>query len=169
MTFQIGERVVYPNQGVATIENISSRFFGPRMERYYLLRLASNSMTIMIPFSHVEDIGLRKVTRGSEVQKVLDFLAAGRCRKTADWKNRFKENSERMRCGSLAEIASVFKMLLIQQQDKPLSFREKKMLDRARQMLITEVSTVRMISVDIAVEVLNKALARAGLAMPEPL
>jgi CarD family transcriptional regulator len=139
------------------------------MERYYLLRLASNSMTIMIPFSHVEDIGLRKVTRGSEVQKVLDFLAAGRCRKTADWKNRFKENSERMRCGSLAEIASVFKMLLIQQQDKPLSFREKKMLDRARQMLITEVSTVRMISVDIAVEVLNKALARAGLAMPEPL
>jgi CarD family transcriptional regulator len=139
------------------------------MERYYLLRLASNAMTIMIPFSHVEDIGLRKVTRGSEIQKVLDFLAAGRCRKMADWKNRFKENSERMRCGSLLEIASVFKMLLIQQQEKPLSFREKKMLDRARQMLITEVSTVRAISVASALEALNKSLTKGGLAMPEPL
>ncbi len=59
LTFQIGERVVYPNQGVGTIENISTRFFGSQMERFYLLRLASNSMTIMVPFSHVGDVGLR--------------------------------------------------------------------------------------------------------------
>ena len=143
MTFQIGERVVYPNQGVGTIENISSRYFGPRMERYYLLRLASNSMTIMVPFSHVHDVGLRKVTRASEIQRVLDFLATGKCRKMADWKDRFKENSEKMRCGSLAEMAEVLKILVIQQTQKPLSFREKKMLDRAWHMLLTELSISR--------------------------
>ena len=169
MTFQIGERVVYPNQGVGTIENISTRSFGPRMERYYLLRLASTSMTIMVPFSHVQDVGLRKVTRSSEIQRVLEFLSAGKCRAMSDWKDRFKENSEKMRCGSLAEMAEVLKGLVIQQMAKPLSFREKKMLERARQMLVTEVSTGRAVSDVQAVELLNKTMGKANLAFPEPL
>lgn len=169
MTFQIGERVVYPNQGVGTIENISTRSFGPRMERYYLLRLASTSMTIMVPFSHVQDVGLRKVTRSSEIQRVLEFLSAGKCRPMSDWKDRFKENSEKMRCGSLAEMAEVLKGLVIQQMAKPLSFREKKMLERARQMLVTEVSTGRAVSDGQAVELLNKTMGKANLAFPEPL
>lgn len=169
MTFQIGERVVYPNQGVGTIENISTRSFGPRMERYYLLRLASTSMTIMVPFSHVQDVGLRKVTRASEIQRVLEFLSTGKCRPMSDWKDRFKENSEKMRCGSLAEMAEVLKGLVIQQMAKPLSFREKKMLERARQMLVTEVSTGRGVSDVQAVELLNKTMGKANLAFPEPL
>ena len=66
MTFQIGENVVYPNHGVATIENISSRIFAGHSERFYLLRLKYNSLTVMVPFSHVGDLGLRKVTRNTE-------------------------------------------------------------------------------------------------------
>ena len=72
MTFQIGEKVVYPNQGVATIESISQRSFGSQLERYYLLRLAYSSMTVMVPFSHVGDVGLRKVTKNGEVARVLE-------------------------------------------------------------------------------------------------
>jgi CarD family transcriptional regulator, regulator of rRNA transcription len=139
------------------------------MERYYLLRLSGQSMTIMVPFSHVSEVGLRKVTRASEVQKVLEYLSAGRCRKTADWKNRFKENSERMRCGSLAEMAAVMKGLLVQQLEKPLSFREKKMLDRARQMLVVEISTARGLSEDEASVALQESLEKANLSLPEPL
>ncbi|MBN8734281.1 MAG: CarD family transcriptional regulator [Acidobacteria bacterium] len=169
MTFQIGERVVYPNQGVGTIENISTRYFGSQMERFYLLRLASNSMTIMVPFSHVGDVGLRKVTRSSEIKKVLEYLATGKARKMADWKNRFKENSERMRCGSIFEVAEVFKILLLQQMEKTLSFREKKMLDRARQMMISEVSTSMALNEDGSVDLIAKSLSRAGLNMPEPM
>jgi CarD family transcriptional regulator len=169
MTFQIGERVVYPNQGVGTIENISARYFGPRMERYYLLRLAATSMTIMVPFSHVQDVGLRRVTRSSEVQRVLEFLSTGKCRPMSDWKDRFKENSEKMRCGSLAEMAEVLKGLVIQQNQKPLSFREKKMLERARQMLVTEVSTAKCVNEVQAVELLNKTMGKANLSFPEPL
>lgn len=169
LTFQIGERVVYPNQGVGTIENISTRYFGSQMERFYLLRLASNSMTIMVPFSHVGDVGLRKVTRSSEIKKVLEYLATGKARKMADWKNRFKENSERMRCGSIFEVAEVFKILLLQQMEKTLSFREKKMLDRARQMMISEVSTSMALNEDGSVELIARSLSRAGLNMPEPM
>ncbi|MCS6896369.1 MAG: hypothetical protein NZM29_00210, partial [Nitrospira sp.] len=101
MLFQIGEKVVYPNYGVGTIENISIRSFGSRTERFYLLRLNSGGTTVLVPFSHVEEVGLRKVTRNGEVGRVLSFLAQGVCRSNGDWKNRYKENCEKMRTGGL--------------------------------------------------------------------
>lgn len=169
MTFQIGEKVVYPNHGVGTIESISSRCFGAQPERFYLLRFYSNSMTVMVPFSHAEDVGLRKVTRNGEVAKILNYLAAGECKICSDWKTRFKMHTEKMRSGSLTEIAEVFKALLVIQQEKPLSFREKKMLDRARQMLVMEVSISRGEHETEAAGLLGEALSRSNLAMPQPL
>jgi CarD family transcriptional regulator len=169
MTFQIGEKVVYPNQGVGTIENISTRTFGCNFEKFYLLRLACTSLTVMVPFSHVENVGLRKVTRNGEVDRVLEFLSNGSCDQCPDWKDRFKENSEKMRSGSLIEMAQVLKSLLLLQRAKPLSFREKKMLDRARQMLITEISTSRSIVEHKVTDMLQRALTKAALALPDPL
>jgi len=99
----------------------------------------------------------------------LKFLAAGECPGCRDWKDRFKENSEKMRNGSLLEVAQVFKGLLLLQQRKPLSFREKKMLDKARHMLIMELSMSRSIPETQAAEVLGRALAKAGLELPPPL
>jgi CarD family transcriptional regulator len=169
MTFQVGEKVVYPNHGVATIENISSRSFGPRFERFYLLRLSCNNMTVMVPFSHVDEVGLRRVTKNGDVARVLCFLAGGKCRRLQDWKDRYKENSLKMQSGSLLEIAEVFKSLLIVQKEKPLSFREKKMLDRARQMILTELCISKGLSESDAVALLDGVLMKAGLRMPEPL
>lgn len=167
MTFQLGEKLIYPNHGVATVENISSRAFAGQFERYYLLRLTYNSLTVMVPFSHVDELRLRKVTRNGEMARVLSFLAEGRCRRYQDWKDRFKENSERMRDGSLLAVAEVLKSLLILQSQKSLSFREKKMLDRARHMLITELSTSRGLSETHAATLLEEALAKAQLHLPE--
>jgi CarD family transcriptional regulator len=169
MTFQLGEKLIYPNHGVATVENISSRAFAGQFERYYLLRLIYNSLTVMVPFSHVGELRLRKVTRNGELARVLSFLAEGRCRRYQDWKDRFKENSERMRDGSLLAVAEVLKSLLILQSQKPLSFREKKMLDRARHMLITELSTSRGLGEIHAASLLEEALAKAQLRLPEPM
>ncbi|MDX1980991.1 MAG: CarD family transcriptional regulator [Bryobacteraceae bacterium] len=169
MTFQVGERVVYPNHGVAVIENISARNFGTQFERFYLLRINSSRMTVMVPFSHVTDVGLRKVTKNAEVSKVLLFLSAGRAPSCQDWKDRFKENSDKMRFGNLLETAEVLKCLLLIQKTKPLSFREKKMLDRARHMLVTEVAIARSGSDSMAIDILNEALGKAGLTLPEPL
>ena len=165
MTFQIGEKVVYPNHGIGTVENISTRSFGAQYERYYLLRLTYNSMTVMVPFSHVDDIGIRRVTRNGEVARVLDYLAEKTRKHTGDWKDRYKENCDKMRKGSLPAIAEVFKCLLILQSEKSLSFREKKMLDRARHMLLTELSISRRLSEVAAEELLEKALAKASLGL----
>jgi CarD family transcriptional regulator len=169
MTFQVGEKVVYPNHGVGTIENISSRAFGSQSERFYLLRLSPNRMTVMVPFSHVEDVGLRKVTKVSEINRVLTYLSAGRPCCAQDWKDRFKENSDKMKGGSLLEIAEVFKALLMIQMSKPLSFREKKMLERARSMLILETSVARSVTEPDAIILISKALGKCGLPMPAAL
>ena len=166
MTFGIGEKVVYPNQGVATIENISTRSFGAQFEKFYLLRLIYTSMTVMVPFSNVNSVGLRRVTKGQEINKVLTFLASGVCECSSDWKCRFKENSDKMQSGSLFEVAQVLKSLLILQADKPLSFREKKMLDRARHLLVSEVSIARTLKEPEATLLLDKALNKAGLSLP---
>jgi CarD family transcriptional regulator len=169
MTFQVGEKVVYPNHGVGTIENISSRAFGAQQERFYLLRLSPNSMTVMVPFSHVNDVGLRKVTKCSEINRVLNYLSAGRPCCAQDWKDRFKENSDKMKGGSLLEIAEVFKSLLIIQLGKPLSFREKRMLERARSMLLLETSIAKAVTESDAVSLIARALAKCGLPMPAAL
>jgi CarD family transcriptional regulator len=169
MTFQIGEKVVYPNHGVGTIENISTRSFGAQDEKYYLLRLTYNSLTVMVPFSHVREVGLRKITKNAEIARVLLFLAEGKPRMHADWKVRFKENSEKMQEGSLLAIVEVFKGLAQIQSGKPLSFREKKMLDRARHMLLTEVSISRNLKELDAVDLLARALQKCNCPMPSSL
>jgi CarD family transcriptional regulator len=166
MNFQIGDKVVYPNQGVGIIENISTRSFGSAFEQFYLLRFGCNSMTVLVPFSNVDNIGLRRVTKDREISRVLSYLSNGWCETTADWKARYKENSEKMQSGNLLKAAEVFKGLLQIQMDKPLSFREKKMLDRARYMLVSEISTARNVPELQATSVLQRALSKAGLALP---
>ncbi len=166
MTFQIGDKVVYPNQGVGTIENISSRAFGADYERFYLLRFGYNSVTVLVPFSNAANIGLRRVTKDREISRVLSFLSNGSCFVNPDWKARFKDNSEKMLSGNLLRAAEVFKGLLHLQLEKALSFREKKMLDRARYMLVSEISIARNIPEIHAVSVLQRALEKANLSLP---
>ena len=166
MTFQIGDKVVYPNQGVGTIENISCRTFGSALERFYLLRFGCNSMTVLVPFSNVANIGLRRVTKDREISRVLSFLGGGFCVMAADWKVRYKENTDKMQSGNLLKAAEVFKGLLQLHVDKPLSFREKKMLDRARHMLVSEVSIARNVPEITAESMLQRSLAKAGLTLP---
>src|SRR5215469_9974885 len=118
MTFAIGDKVVYPNQGVGTIENISSRSFGSAFEKFYLLRLGCNSMTVLVPFSNAANIGLRRVTKNREISRILSFLSNGSCAMTPDWKTRFKENTDKMQSGNLLKVAEVFKALLQLHVDK---------------------------------------------------
>ena len=166
MTFQIGDKVVYPNQGVGTIENISTRSFGAAFERFYLLRFGYNSVTVLVPFSNAANIGLRRVTKTREVSRVLSYLSNGTCMLNSDWKVRFKDNTEKMQSGDLLKAAEVFKGLLQIHLEKPLSFREKKMLERARHMLVSEISIARNVPEIHAVSLLQRSLLKAGLSLP---
>jgi CarD family transcriptional regulator len=122
---QVGDKVVYPNHGVGVIEQISSRTLGTQVERFYLLKIKASSLKVMVPFTSIGNVGLRRVVKNGEVQKILDFLTDGECSNNTDWKYRFKENSDKMRTGSLMEVAVVLKGLLLLSQTTPLSFRAK--------------------------------------------
>ena len=112
-------------------------------------------------------MGLRRVVRNGEVQKILDFLNDGKCENHADWKYRFKENSDKMRTGSLLDVAVVLKGLLVLAQAKALSFREKKMLERARYLLVSELAMSKNWEEAEIEELLNKSLSKSKLRFPE--
>jgi CarD family transcriptional regulator len=169
MTFRVGDKVVYPNQGVGTIENISTRSFGSAFEKFYLLRFGCTSMTVLVPFSNAANIGLRRVTRDREISRILSYLSNGWCAVNADWKIRYKENSDKMQSGDLLMAAEVLKSLLQVHLDKPLSFREKKMMDRARHMLVSEISIARNVPEITATLLMQRSLAKAGLTLPPAL
>ncbi len=167
LNFDIGDKVVYPNHGVGTIEQISSRITGATSEKYYLLKIKSSSLKVMVPFHNVASVGLRRVVRNGEIQKIVEFLVDGQCCNHTDWKYRFKENSEKMRTGSLLEVACVLKSLLLLAQSKPLSFREKKMLERARYLLVSEMAMAKNCDETQVEQLLSKALSKCKLRFPE--
>jgi CarD family transcriptional regulator len=166
-SFQVGDNVVYPNHGVGTIEQISSRTIGQTVEKFYLLNIKSSSLKVTVPFRNAHAVGLRRVVRNGEVLKLLAFLEDGDCGSNTDWKERFRENSERMRTGSLLDVAAVLKSLLLLDRSKPLSFREQKMLERARYLLVSELAMSKNCQEAVIQELLTKAMAKCKLRFPE--
>jgi CarD family transcriptional regulator len=158
LSFEIGDKVVYPNHG---------RTIGPNVLKFYLLRIKASSLRVEVPFNNVGIVGLRPVVKNGEVAKIINFLIDGKCDNHTDWKFRFKENSDKMRTGSLLEVAVVLKGLLLLAKEKPLSFREKKMLERARYLLVTELAMAKNVEEPEIEDLLNKALSKSKLKFPE--
>ena len=169
MDYKIGDKVVYPNHGVGIIEQINFGILNGRTEKYYMLKIYASGLKVMVPASNAISVGLRPVIRNGETLKVLSFLEKGKPNSHHDWKHRFKENSERMRTGALIEVAAVLKSLVSLSRTKPLSFREKKMLERAKFLLVSELATARNTSPETMEDALIKSLAKARLQMPSPL
>ena len=169
MDYKIGDKVVYPNHGVGIIEQINFGLLNGRTENYYMLKIFSSGLKVMVPATNAISVGLRPVIRNGETLKVLSFLEKGKPNSHHDWKHRFKENSERMRTGALIEVAAVLKSLVSLSRTKPLSFREKKMLERAKYLLVSELATARNTSTETMEDALIRSLAKARLQMPSPL
>lgn len=165
--FHIGDRVVYPNHGVGIIEQIGSRTLGGQAERYYLLNIKSSNLKVTVPFHSVETVGMRHVVKNGDVKKILDFLSDGAGDSASDWKDRFKENSDRMRTGSLLDVAAVLKNLLVLRGSKSLSFREKKMLERARYLLVSELALARNCEEGHIEILLSETLSKTNLKFPD--
>ena len=129
--------------------------------------IKSSNLKVTVPFHSVEAVGLRPVVKNGEIKKILEFLSDGEGGSDADWKDRFKENSDRMRTGSLLEVAAVLKNLLLLRESKSLSFREKKMLERARYLLVSELALARNCEEGQIETLLNETLAKTNLRFPE--
>ena len=165
--FHIGDKVVYPNHGVGIVEQIASLTVGSQIQKFYVLSIAASNLKVRVPFHNVDSVGIRPVVRNGEVQKIVEYLSSGECISAADWKDRFRENSERMRTGALSDVAAVLKGLLMLAQEKSLSFREKKMLERARYLLVSEIAVSRNCDEHLIEEALTRALTKCNLRLPD--
>lgn len=152
MQFEVGDKVIYPNQGISIVEGIESAD-GVSGTCFYRLRLLEKSTLVMVPVEKVGEVGLRRIMTDGDVEAVLDVLEHGEVDEQLNWKTRYKDNSDRMKSGSPVEVAGVLKGLYYLSERKTLSFREKRMLDRAHQLTVTEVAEVAGQSVE---EVENK-------------
>jgi CarD family transcriptional regulator len=109
---------------------------------FFHLRIVSNDTTVLVPVANVDNVGLRKAITDEEVERLFHLLSDGKIDNHQNWKGRFKDNSDKMRTGSIYDMADVLKSLTFLSKSKSLSFREKRMLDRAKFLIISEVSEV---------------------------
>jgi len=143
--FKIGDLAVYPAQGVGIIERIEQRKISGCQEDFFVMRILENNMIIMIPSSNVANVGLRQIIDRKEVSKVFSILKE-RDIGVGDnqtWNRRYRDYMEKIKSGSVYEVAAVYRDLTNIQQGKELSFGERKMLDTARSLLIKEISLAK--------------------------
>jgi len=157
--FRIGEKVVYPNHGVGIVEKIAvGAPDGGLKQNYFHLRLLVNDSKVMVPEENLDRVGLRRLARAKEITDLLKMIGDGNISVYKDWKGRYKQNLDKMRTGYLIEAAEVLKNLRLVSQKKSLSFREKKMYEKARQFIISEVRHVRSINEETAEKLVEDAL-----------
>ncbi|HEV8121201.1 MAG TPA: CarD family transcriptional regulator [Candidatus Polarisedimenticolia bacterium] len=162
MPFKVGDKVVYPNHGLGIIEQIEKRDLGDRTEEFLRLRIVGNDSMVMVPRGNTANVGLRPIVSRKEIEVVFDVLKDTKVRVFDDWKGRFQENSDKMRTGSITEVAMVFKSLTHLSLQKNLSYRERRMLDRARYLIVSEIAEVeKMKTEDVELKV-DKAVAAAS-------
>jgi CarD family transcriptional regulator len=142
LQFEVGDKVIYPNQGLGVVERIETRTIMGTTCGFYSLRMASSDTTVLVPVDNVENVGLRRAIGDHEVKKLFTLLGNGKIDNHQNWKGRFKDNSNKMRTGSLYDVVDVLKSLNHLSQSKNLSFREKRMLDRAKFLVVSEISEV---------------------------
>jgi CarD family transcriptional regulator len=142
VTFQVGDKVIYPNHGLGIVVRIEEKTILGTTCGFYHLRILANETTVLVPVTNVDGVGLRRAISDEEVDRLFHQLGDGKIDNHQNWKGRFKDNSDKMRSGSIYEVADVLKSLTFLAKSKSLSFREKRMLDRAKFLIISEVSEV---------------------------
>lgn len=136
--FNVGDKIVYPMHGAGTIDAIEEKDILGEKQNYYIIKMPGE-VKVMVPISKASDIGVRSIIDKAEAGKVLEVLEANETEMSNNWNKRYKENMEKMKSGSIYEVADVVRNLSYKQKEKGLSTGEKKMLNNAKQILVSEL------------------------------
>ncbi len=168
MRFKVGDKIIYPNQGVGTIKDIAVKKLGGSTNiEFYIVRLNDSESNVMIPVDNAESVGLRSLSNEKVVGELYNILKKEEGVPSTDWKARYKSNAERMSTGDIREVTCVMKNLFFLNQQKDLSFREKKMLERAMQLVVSEIAIVEDLSFeDVGQKLESILLETYGLSNP---
>jgi len=156
--FRKGDTVVHPEHGAAVIEDIRDREFQGETRAYIRLRVVHGDLMINVPVESAPEVGLRQVVSRSDVRKVMKVLQEDETTMAANWSRRFKNNIEKLRSGDIFQVAEVVRNLSIRDRHKGLSAGEKRMIVKARQILVSELMFANDLSEDKAEDMVNKVL-----------
>jgi len=140
MSFDVGDKVVYPHHGAAVIQRRETRAAFGEEKEYLVLQLAYGDLTLMVPADNTDEVGLREVINDEEVEEVFAVLRKKEARMPTNWSRRFKNHVEKLKSGDIYQVAEVVRNLNLREKDKGLSAGEKRMLSKARQILVSELT-----------------------------
>lgn len=144
LEFAIDDKVVYPAHGVGVIESIQERKVAGTTQKFYMIQIMESGMKIMVSIAQVETVGLRKIVNEKTVDEVYDILRDKKVAiDTQTWNRRYREYTQKIKTGSVFEIAKVIRDLSVLKADKELSYGERQMLEKARGLLVKEISIAK--------------------------
>ncbi|MEW6095449.1 MAG: CarD family transcriptional regulator [bacterium] len=159
--FNIGDKVVYPLHGAGTIEAIENHEVLGQQQSYYVLKLLMDRMKVMVPTSATEKVKLREVIQGGDVSRVIDILtkeAPANEDYSSDWRTRYLNNLEKMKSGCIYKVAEVAKNLSLRHKKRGLSSLEKKLLDNALSIIISEIAFAKNIDIQESIAMIEEVL-----------
>lgn len=155
--FNIGDKVVYPMHGAGIIDNIEEKEILGEKKQYYIMRMPIGDMKVMIPVDNIVEIGVREIIGNEDLEEVITILEGDSTNMPQNWNRRYRKNMERIKSGDIFEIAAVVRNLTLRDEERSLSTGERKMLNEARQMLVSELVLVT----DKGQEEVEKIIAEA--------
>ncbi|TCS81575.1 CarD family transcriptional regulator [Tepidibacillus fermentans] len=156
--FNVGDKVVYPMHGAGIIEAIEEKEILGEKKRYYIMRMPIGDMKVMVPIQNVEEIGLRQVVDEKVIDKVITLLKLDSTDQSTNWNRRYRANMDKMKSGDIYEIADVVRNLMLRDREKGLSTGERKMLDNARVILISELVLAKDLKEEDAIALLDNII-----------
>lgn len=159
MTFSVGDTVVYPHHGAALIESIEMRDIGGQERKYLVLRVAQGDLTVRVPADNVDLVGVRDVVNQEGLDRVFEVLRQPYTEEPTNWSRRYKANLEKLASGDVVKVAEVIRDLWRRERDRGLSAGEKRMLSKARSVLVSELALAENTNEDKAEALLDEVLA----------
>lgn len=154
--FNIGDKVVYPMHGAGVIEAIEEKEILGARKKYYIMNIPIGEMKVMIPLDNVGNIGLREVIDDNGVEQVFSILRENHSKMSTNWNRRYRMNMEKIKSGDIYKVAEVVRNLMVREMEKGLSTGERKMLESARQILISELVLAKNTSATDVDEIINQ-------------
>ena len=159
MSFKVGDRVVYPHHGAAIIKRKEEReLLGGESTEYLVLEMVHGDLTLSVPSDKAEEVGMRPPISEADVEDLFRLIAKRDVREPANWSRRFKNHQEKMKSGDVYQVAEVVRNLALREKGKGLSTAEKSMLERARSILVSELSFALDVSEEEALDKLSAGL-----------
>lgn len=159
--FKVGDKIVYPMHGAGTIESIEEKEVLGEKQKYYIMKMPVGDIKVMVPTKNAEMIGVRDVIGNETAQGVLDVLSSNTTVMSANWNKRYRDNMEKMKSGDIYEVADVVRNLTFKQKEKGLATGEKKMLNNAKQILVSELVLAEASDKDAIEKLINDKIEQS--------